>query len=516
TRKKIHWTKASILTKPKKDGGLGFKNFRLFNLALLAKQGWRIINNPDHLWVRMLKGLYFKDTDFLNAKKGKRASWIWASLCDAREVLSLGARRNIMDGASTRAFHDPWIPTLPNFKLDPNRGSATMVSEWIQVETREWKRHILEEECIDAEIAEIVKIPIGPIGENDQWTWHFDNRGRNTVRSGYHAIRVVSTNREIDRFEHVDTANWNWLWRLKIPPKFIFFVWRASRNALATTRNLWIRQCAPNPKCPICHREEEDVIHCLFKCPIVADVWSGLGTRFHCPSARITVVEWLASCNIGTQNRDALKKISITWNIWKARNEKVFKDKNITVEAISHLALRMYEEWVTPIPTPSPPPSTSMPSSLPNVSAHLKIFCDGSFDISSSTVGYGVIMYNLHEQVIDGKAGRLTCSSALAAEAKALLEAIRMAANNPTSSIIFSDCQILVNALNGSKDSWPWQCFAWLLQMERILLAHDRISLDFTPRTLNKVADGIAGAARRDTLPHDWISNVNTFNFVQG
>ncbi|CAN1164966.1 Putative ribonuclease H protein At1g65750 [Linum perenne] len=37
-RRIIHWAKGTILTKPKREGGLGFKNFRMFNLALLAKQ----------------------------------------------------------------------------------------------------------------------------------------------------------------------------------------------------------------------------------------------------------------------------------------------------------------------------------------------------------------------------------------------------------------------------------------------------------------------------------------------
>lgn len=62
----VSWTQ---LCEPKGYGGLGFKDLKSFNKALIAKQGWRILSNPDSLLIRVLKGKYFLFTSFLQANQ---------------------------------------------------------------------------------------------------------------------------------------------------------------------------------------------------------------------------------------------------------------------------------------------------------------------------------------------------------------------------------------------------------------------------------------------------------------
>lgn len=97
---KIHWLSWDKLGLPKAEGGLGFRCLKDFNLALLAKLCWRIIHEPNALWVQVIKGLYFPHTDFLSAVKGARASWAWSSILEGRNLINDNAMWPVLNGQS--------------------------------------------------------------------------------------------------------------------------------------------------------------------------------------------------------------------------------------------------------------------------------------------------------------------------------------------------------------------------------------------------------------------------------
>lgn len=58
--RKIHWVSWSKLCMTKKkEGGIGFRDLKAFNLALLAKQAWRIVTRPHSLPSRIFRAKYF-------------------------------------------------------------------------------------------------------------------------------------------------------------------------------------------------------------------------------------------------------------------------------------------------------------------------------------------------------------------------------------------------------------------------------------------------------------------------
>ncbi|CAM8943972.1 unnamed protein product [Rhodiola kirilowii] len=89
--KGIHWVKADTLFKGKIEGGMGFRRFDLMNLALLAKQGWRILTEPGLLVSKLFKAKYFPNVDFFNASVGARPSYAWRGMWAAREIIKYGA-----------------------------------------------------------------------------------------------------------------------------------------------------------------------------------------------------------------------------------------------------------------------------------------------------------------------------------------------------------------------------------------------------------------------------------------
>ena len=65
--RKVHWVKWERLCEAKEVGGMGFKEIGKFNQALLAKQVWRMIDNPDSLCHKVFKARFFPNCSILEA-----------------------------------------------------------------------------------------------------------------------------------------------------------------------------------------------------------------------------------------------------------------------------------------------------------------------------------------------------------------------------------------------------------------------------------------------------------------
>lgn len=68
-------------------GGMGFKEIENFIKALLAKQVWRLINNPDSLCRRVFKARFFPNCSILDAKDSPTGLYAWKSIVSARDVI---------------------------------------------------------------------------------------------------------------------------------------------------------------------------------------------------------------------------------------------------------------------------------------------------------------------------------------------------------------------------------------------------------------------------------------------
>ena len=69
---------------------MGFKKLKEFNLALLAKQGWRLQQGHDSLVYNVLKAKYFPTTEFSQAILGTNPSFTWQSIMVAQPLIKYG------------------------------------------------------------------------------------------------------------------------------------------------------------------------------------------------------------------------------------------------------------------------------------------------------------------------------------------------------------------------------------------------------------------------------------------
>jgi hypothetical protein len=74
--RKTAWVSWDDMSMPKYKGGMGFRDIELFNLALLARQVWRILVESNSLSARILKAVYFPPSDILHASLGRSPSQI--------------------------------------------------------------------------------------------------------------------------------------------------------------------------------------------------------------------------------------------------------------------------------------------------------------------------------------------------------------------------------------------------------------------------------------------------------
>lgn len=95
---------------PKAMGGLGFRKFHDFNIALISKLSWSLANEDERLWTSILKAKYLRGKSFFEHAIPRNCSKIWRGIVAGRDTIKLNACFFVGDGCGISPFKDPWIP----------------------------------------------------------------------------------------------------------------------------------------------------------------------------------------------------------------------------------------------------------------------------------------------------------------------------------------------------------------------------------------------------------------------
>lgn len=145
--RKVAWVSWETLTMPKYLGGLGFRDTQVFNLAMLAKQSWRLLQDPESLSARILKAVYYPQSDLLETELGSHPSQVWRAIFEGTNVLKQGLIRRIGNGQSTHIWNQNWIPRDHMLRaLHPrSQNPPVLVSDLMDHSIRSWDRIALRE-----------------------------------------------------------------------------------------------------------------------------------------------------------------------------------------------------------------------------------------------------------------------------------------------------------------------------------------------------------------------------------
>ena len=189
-RRVLHWIAWDKLATPKIKGGMGFRDLRQFNIALLGKHGWRFMTKPDSLCTRVMKGRYFPDCDFMQATIQKSASATWRAIIAGLKALTAVLVKRIGDGTTTSVWEDRWLPSTVSMRplFRPPNTTINMVSDLIDYDNWSWNRDLVRATFITPDADAILNIPLHHGGGEDFYAWAHERSGIYSVKTSYRAL----------------------------------------------------------------------------------------------------------------------------------------------------------------------------------------------------------------------------------------------------------------------------------------------------------------------------------------
>ncbi|XP_019194754.1 PREDICTED: uncharacterized protein LOC109188565 [Ipomoea nil] len=487
----IHWLAWDRMCSPKKFGGMGFKRLHEFNLALLAKQGWRLLTNPTSLMARVFKARYFPTSSFYEAVIGGNPSYVWRSIMAGQDLLKSGCRRRIGDGTATRVWTVQWLPDRHNPYVESDQamdGHSMLVSELIDAHTGTWNLDLLQQNFNARDTQLILRVPVSTDFE-DIWYWEGDIRGCYSVKDGYRRLGFLNTD---------PSPVWNNIWKLQVPPKWKVFLWRALLNILPTLDNLIVRRVEVNNICPCCGLFEECVTHIFCRCPFAINVWQ-LSQLQIPPCANRNFYqwteEWLGSAPGYTKEVQG-RMCGVLHAIWTARNTAVWDS---VVPRPASLLMRLAVQWTAWMSSQQPHVINNSSSNVAlhaqhsNTPTSFKCYVDAGFHGPLHAAAYGFVVFDSDSSFVAAGNGPLPCPyDPLLAEAMAMCEALSWLKNNGYSSgYIYSDSAVLVTSLSFASSFRNYFRFI-LLSCTRLLSDLPGSQVKFVKRDANHVAHSLS------------------------
>ncbi|XP_019151923.1 PREDICTED: uncharacterized protein LOC109148642 [Ipomoea nil] len=471
---------------------MGFRRVRDMNLAMLGKQGWKFLSNPEALVTRVFKARYFPKCSFIDAGKGSNPSFVWSSIRESQGLLRKGTRWRIGDGNTVKVWGDPWLPNSQNpFVMTTEMAyfNAPTVSSLLCVDEKRWDTELIRDIFYQRDAQLILNLPLSYAYTPDMMYWEGESNGIYSVRSAY---KLEFGNLEQD-------CQWPWtvVWNFDIPQKIKCFFWTMCKLKLPTKDALLVKQVACNPICPLCGDMAETAVHLFAECSFAHLCWQELETGWPMESAR-SIPLWIEKIWKALPTNMVEKVVIICWAIWENRNQMVWKAQGMDPRTMVRIALAYVTDWKSAQqgystamvnPTPIQTPSTTW---SPPLSDYCKLNIDVAMDFGRSRMGFGWILRD-SEGIVKGAAMSMMVGiySVKEAEAIGAREALSWIKKKGWSHVILeTDAEVVTKAVHERQNHTPFG--AIMNDIRTLLLLLPYVSFIFAKRDANLPAHFLA------------------------
>ncbi|GAU19381.1 hypothetical protein TSUD_76250 [Trifolium subterraneum] len=294
-----------------RNGSTNNNNTKAFNKAMVAKQVWNIVQNPNSLVAKLIKARYFPRSSLFEAPLGYNPSFAWRSMWQARQILSLGFSWRIGSGDNIRVMHDPWLRGSANrWVPSPQPAGVYQLSvrDLLHDNYKAWNI-VKVRNLFSRDVAEkILETPLVSSVREDKVVWDEERNGCYSVKSG---------------------------------------------GCLPTRSRLLERRVKCTLNCPVCDEEIEDELHIFFRCAVAQDSWSaaGLSSVLHNATYQQTNVMDRIFAICSNESSDTVGRVAmLLWCIWQNHNDKLWNDNSNNVSGTTEADLVRWEkpalDWV--------------------------------------------------------------------------------------------------------------------------------------------------------------------------
>lgn len=181
----------------------------------------------------------------------------------------------------------------------------------------------------------------GFVEEEDHWKWRLEEDGAFSVKSMYSKLETMMVT--VANSQGVERRVFLQIWMSKVPSKVVVFSWKLLHDRIPTKTNLAIRNALPadsSQVCVLCNSTAEDSKHLFLHCEGTSVIWrklmDWLDFNFLIPPNLFIMWECWIGAVVNKKIRKGVRLIwhATIWNIWKARNDIVFNNATLDLEAL--------------------------------------------------------------------------------------------------------------------------------------------------------------------------------------